>query len=67
VPAAVLELKPGEKCTTEEIVDFCKLKLAAYKIPRTVAFVDALPMTGSGKIQKFRLRQDVFGLAGDRT
>lgn len=63
VPAAALELKPGEQCTAEEIVDFCKSRLAAYKIPRTIAFVDALPMTGSGKIQKFRLRQDTFKVA----
>jgi acyl-CoA synthetase (AMP-forming)/AMP-acid ligase II len=66
VPAAALELKPGEICTADEIVAFCKARLAAYKIPRTVAFVDALPMTGSGKIQKFRLRQDVFKVADGR-
>lgn len=62
VAAAVLELKPGETCTAEEIVAFCKARLASYKVPRAVAFVDSLPMTGSGKIQKFRLVQDVFHL-----
>lgn len=66
VPAAVLELKSGEQCTPEEIIDFCKPRLAPYKIPRTIAFVDALPMTGSGKIQKFRLRHDVFGMDDGR-
>ena len=66
VPAAVLELKPGEGCSAEEIVDFCKSRLAAYKVPRTIAFVDSLPMTGSGKIQKFRLRQDVFKVVDGR-
>ena len=64
VPAAVLELKPGEQCTVEEIVAYCKGRLAAYKVPRAVAFVETLPMTGSGKIQKFRLRQDVFNVGG---
>jgi acyl-CoA synthetase (AMP-forming)/AMP-acid ligase II len=64
VPAAVLELKPGEQCTVEEIVTYCKGRLAAYKVPRAVAFVETLPMTGSGKIQKFRLRQDVFNVGG---
>jgi acyl-CoA synthetase (AMP-forming)/AMP-acid ligase II len=62
VAAAVLELKPGETCTAEEIVAFCKARLASYKVPRAVAFVESLPMTGSGKIQKFRLVQDVFNL-----
>lgn len=64
VPAAVLELKPGEQCTAEEIIAYCKDRLAGYKVPRAVAFVSALPMTGSGKIQKFRLRQDVFCIGG---
>ncbi|CAG0972678.1 partial 3-[(3aS,4S,7aS)-7a-methyl-1, 5-dioxo-octahydro-1H-inden-4-yl]propanoyl:CoA ligase, partial [Gammaproteobacteria bacterium] len=48
--------------SAEEIVAFCKARLAGFKVPRAVAFVDALPMTGSGKIQKFRLRQDVFNI-----
>lgn len=64
VPAAVLELKPGEQCTVEEIVAYCKARLAAYKVPKAVAFVESLPMTGSGKIQKFRLRQEVFNAGG---
>ncbi len=66
VPAAVVELKPGEECTADEIVAFCKARLAGFKVPRAVAFVDALPMTGSGKIQKFRLRQEVFNVGAGR-
>lgn len=66
VPAAVVELKPGESCTADEIIAFCKARLAGFKVPRAVAFVDALPMTGSGKIQKFRLRQEVFNVGADR-
>ncbi len=66
VPAAVVELKPDETCTADEIIAFCKERLAGFKVPRAVAFVDALPMTGSGKIQKFRLRQEVFNVGDGR-
>lgn len=49
--------KEGHQLTTEDVRDFCKAHIAKYKIPRYVFFVDAFPMTGSGKIQKFRLRE----------
>jgi acyl-CoA synthetase (AMP-forming)/AMP-acid ligase II len=62
VPAAVIELKEGEHCSAEELIAFCKDRLASFKVPRAVAFVDSMPMTGSGKIQKFRLLQDLFGV-----
>lgn len=62
VPAAVLELKEGEQCTAEEITAYCKERLAPFKVPRIVVFVDQMPMTGSGKIQKFRMRQEIFGV-----
>lgn len=62
VPAAVIELKDGETCTSEEITAWCKERLASFKVPRVVAFVDRMPMTGSGKIQKFRMRQEIFGI-----
>jgi fatty-acyl-CoA synthase len=43
---------------TEEIVkDFCRGKIARHKIPKYIFFIDAFPMTGSGKIQKFKLRE----------
>lgn len=41
----------------EDVRDFCKDKIARYKIPRYVFFVDEYPLTGSGKIQKFKLRE----------
>jgi len=63
VPAAVVELKDGERCTVEEINAWCQERLAPFKVPRIVAFVDQMPMTGSGKIQKFRIRQEVFGIS----
>jgi acyl-CoA synthetase (AMP-forming)/AMP-acid ligase II len=60
VAAAVIELKEGEQCSADELVAFCKARLASFKVPRQVAFVPAMPMTGSGKIQKFRLVQELF-------
>lgn len=49
-------LKPGAKATEEEIISFCKERLARYKVPKSVDFVDELPKTGSGKIAKRELR-----------
>jgi fatty-acyl-CoA synthase len=54
---AWVQLKPGEQATEEEIREFCKGKIAHYKVPRYVLFVDAFPMTVTGKIQKFLMRQ----------
>jgi fatty-acyl-CoA synthase len=50
-------LKEGYECTSEEIMEFCKGKIASFKIPRHFYFVDEFPMTGSGKIQKFKLKE----------
>jgi len=47
----------GADLTAEDIRDFCKDKIARYKIPRYVFFVNEYPLTGSGKIQKFKLRE----------
>jgi len=49
--------KEGFNLTTEDIRDYCKGHIARYKIPRYVFFVEGFPLTGSGKIQKFRLRE----------
>ncbi len=56
VMAAVI-LKKGMEMTEEEVRDFCKDRIANYKIPRYVKFVEGYPMTASGKIQKFKLRE----------
>jgi fatty-acyl-CoA synthase len=50
-------LKEGESATVEEIQDYCKGKISKHKIPRYINFTDSYPMTASGKIQKFRLRE----------
>jgi fatty-acyl-CoA synthase/long-chain acyl-CoA synthetase len=55
VPAAFVELKPGEKASEKELIDFCRKEIASFKVPRHVRFVTEWPMSSS-KIQKFRLR-----------
>ncbi len=52
----VVVLKPGQKATAEEIIRFCKGHIAHYKAPKSIDFIEALPRTGSGKIQKKGLR-----------
>ena len=56
VPAAYIELKADAEATEEEIIAFCKGKIATYRIPRYVRFVDQWPMSGT-KIKKIVLRE----------
>jgi fatty-acyl-CoA synthase len=56
---ACVVLRPGSTATVEEIRDFCRGQIAHYKVPRYVKFVDSFPMTVTGKVQKFLLRQQV--------
>jgi fatty-acyl-CoA synthase len=60
VGMAFLELKEGMSATEEEILAFCKGKIAGFKIPRYVTFVKEFPLTGSGKIQKFKLKEQAL-------
>jgi len=53
-------LKGGEQSNTEEIRAFCKGQIAHYKIPRYVKFVDGFPMTVTGKVQKFKMRETMI-------
>jgi len=53
---AWVKLKPGATTTGEAVRDFCRGRIAHYKIPRYVKFVEAFPMTVTGKIQKFIMR-----------
>ena len=50
--AAWIKLKAGESAVEDEIREYCKGKIAHFKIPHYVRFVDAFPMTVTGKIQK---------------
>jgi fatty-acyl-CoA synthase len=52
-----VNLKEGMSATEEEILNCCKGKIANFKIPRYVTFVKEFPMIGSGKIQKFKLKE----------
>ncbi|MEV0431494.1 long-chain-fatty-acid--CoA ligase [Micromonospora sp. NPDC050495] len=54
---AVVVLAPGRTATQDELRDFCREQIAGYKVPRTVAFVNALPISGAGKILKRTLRE----------
>jgi fatty-acyl-CoA synthase len=64
---ACIVLRPGMEANEDEIRDFCKGQIAHYKVPRHIRFVSGFPMTVTGKIQKYLLRQQVtteLGLAG---
>ena len=56
VGVACLVVNPGARVTGAELLEFCRGKLASFKIPRHVLFIKEFPMTSSGKVQKFRLR-----------
>ena len=53
-------LRSGATLSDEELREFCKGRIAHYKIPRYVKFVDAFPMTVTGKVQKFRMRESAI-------
>ncbi|MGG4454989.1 AMP-binding protein [Brevibacillus porteri] len=61
---ACIRVKPHETLTEDEVRDYCEGKIAHYKIPRYIQFVDEYPMTASGKIQKFKLRELALELFG---
>ncbi len=52
VGRAVVVLKQNTRATEDELLEFCRTRLARYKIPKSVVFVDALPKTGAGKVDK---------------
>jgi len=56
---ACVILRPGMQSSEEEIREFCRGQIAHYKVPRYVKFVDSFPMTVTGKVQKFVLRQQM--------
>ena len=53
---AVVSLKPGASVTPEELAEYCKARMAAYKYPRLVMIMDELPKTITGKILRRELR-----------
>ena len=61
---ACVILRPGMQADAEEIRAFCQGEIAYYKVPRYIVFVSAFPMTVTGKIQKFVLREQIAGDLG---
>ncbi len=65
--AAFIILKDGALLTEEEVLDFCRGRISRYKIPTHLFFVDDFPMTASGKVQKYKLKdRAVFHLTEPR-
>jgi len=57
---AWVKLRSGESATVEELQGFCRGQIAHFKIPRYIKFDDAFPMTVTGKIQKFVMREEMI-------
>jgi fatty-acyl-CoA synthase len=58
--AAFVILREGETCGEEDLRGFCEGQIAHFKVPRYVLFVDEFPMTVTGKIQKYKLREQAL-------
>jgi fatty-acyl-CoA synthase len=63
VPKALVVRKPGAHVTEPELLEFCRTRLAHYKCPQSVTFLDGLPKTGTGKILKRELRKQFGSVA----
>ena len=61
---AWIKLKNGVKLSCDEVRSFCKASLAHYKVPKHVKFVDSFPQTVTGKIQKFKIREQMCAELG---
>lgn len=57
IPKAVIVLQQGTNVSEDEIIEYCRSKMAHFKAPKVVEFVEALPKTATGKLQKYRLRE----------
>lgn len=60
VPKALVVLKEGMTLTESELIAYCRDNMAHFKAPKSVAFIDALPRTATGKLQKFKLREQYW-------
>ncbi|MBB6427792.1 AMP-binding protein [Sphingopyxis sp. JAI128] len=63
--SAWIILRAGAVLTAEEVRDFCRGRIAHYKIPRHILFVESFPMTVTGKVQKFAMREQTLQLLND--
>jgi fatty-acyl-CoA synthase len=57
-------LRDGAELTEDELREFCSGKIAHYKVPKYVVFVDEFPMTVTGKVQKYKMRDAAVGELG---
>lgn len=57
VPKAFIEIQPGYPIAAQAVIDHCRSKLAGYKVPKQVEFIEQLPRTPSGKVLKRKLRE----------
>jgi fatty-acyl-CoA synthase len=56
-PKAFVVLRPGSEAVEQELIDHCRARIARYKAPKAIEFIDELPKTSTGKVQKFELRE----------
>jgi len=61
---AAVKLRDGAQVSEQEVREYCRGRLAHFKVPRYVQFVESYPMTVTGKIQKFKIRQEAVELLG---
>jgi acyl-CoA synthetase (AMP-forming)/AMP-acid ligase II len=59
---AFVQVSPGATISPEEVIAYCKERMAGYKVPKKVLFVEDLPRTASGKVQKVKLRKEFLEL-----
>ena len=64
VTVAFVRLEPEQRLSEAEAIDYCRGKIASFKIPRHVVFVDDFPWTSSGKIQRVKLREEALQRLG---
>jgi fatty-acyl-CoA synthase len=66
VPKALVVLKPGHQVDAQALITFCRDRMAHFKAPKSVEFLEALPKTATGKVQKFALREPYWAEHGKR-
>ena len=64
VACAVVRLRPDAEIESADILDWCRARISRWKVPEFIEFVDDFPMTPSGKIQKFKLQENMIERLG---
>jgi fatty-acyl-CoA synthase len=67
VAFAMVQRRPGTECSADALLAFCRGRIASYKLPRHVHFVDAFPMTGNNKIRRVEVKAMAAKLQGKET